>query len=64
MSDTLSFKKLSAIARDKAIRDYLKGWEETHNIEDMSYLEAFDILLDSEEDRYTIDGSYTPEEEL
>lgn len=43
------FSELSKLAQVKAVYDYLKGWNDTHPDNDLSFYEAFDILLDNNE---------------
>jgi hypothetical protein len=62
-----SFKELSEEAQTKAVADYIEGWEETHEMGDMEYLDALSVLkydypMDGL-DHYKKDGTFvTPEE--
>ena len=41
------FMKLSAAAKKVAVKQYLKGWEETHEKGDMSYDDAYSSCIDT-----------------
>ena len=62
-----SFKELSEEAQTKAVADYIEGWEETHEMGDMEYLDALSVLkydypMDGL-DHYKKDGTFvTPKE--
>jgi hypothetical protein len=62
MKKLYGFTQLSNLAQIKAVYDYLKGWEETHKENDMDFNEVFDILLDSRDDLYTVNGKLFEEE--
>lgn len=52
------FSQLSRQAKDVAVLDYIKGWEESHEIGDMSYDDAFSGCVDTEDEvLYNADGS-------
>lgn len=51
-----SFIELSKLAQVRAVYDYLKGWAETHDENDLSFYEAYDILIDNIDDAYSKDG--------
>lgn len=52
-----SFLELSNLAQIKAVYDYVKGWAETHDEDDLSFHDAYDILVDNVEDAYSKDGT-------
>jgi hypothetical protein len=63
MTKIYSFKELSEEAQTKAVADYIEGWEETHEIGDMEYLDAlsalkYDYPMDGL-DHYKKDGTWT-----
>ena len=54
---TYKFLELNNKAKIKAVNDYIKGWEETHKVGDLSYNEAYNILaIDLTEDEYSKSG--------
>ena len=62
-----SFKELSEEAQTKAVADYIEGWEETHEMGDMEYLDALSVLkydypMDGL-DHYKKDGTFVAPEE-
>lgn len=62
-----SFKELSEEAQTKAVADYIEGWEETHEMGDMEYLDALSVLkydypMDGL-DHYKKDGTFVPPKE-
>lgn len=44
------FSQLSNQAKDVAVLDYIKGWEEEHEINDMSYDDAYSGCVDTEDE--------------
>lgn len=44
------FSELSRQAKNIAVLDYIQGWEETHEIGDMSYDDAYSGCLDTEDE--------------
>ncbi len=60
---TYKFEKLSRRSKDKAIKDYCKGWLETHPNDPLDEYEVEGILLhDLEEERYTKKGELIEDE--
>ena len=53
---SFQFKELSRRAKNKAIKDYKNGWEETHQKDDLSLGEIEEILGDDDETFYTKSG--------
>lgn len=51
-----SFKDLSELAKDKAIRNYFDGWSETHEDEPLTHKEIFDTLMDDDGSKYDHKG--------
>ena len=62
MIEIFSFEELSAQAKAKAVADYIGGWEETHEIGDISLLDALSALRDDYPlqglDNYLEDGTF------
>ena len=60
MTETFSFKDLSTEAKARALADYIGGWEETHEVGDLTLMEAYSVLrvdyANTEYDNYTEDG--------
>ena len=60
--EIFSFKELSAQAKAKAVADYIEGWEATHEIGDISLLDALSALRDDYPlqglDNYLEDGKF------
>ena len=51
------FLKLSAASKKVAVREYLKGWEETHEKGDLSYDDAYSCCIDTNlEIFFTVEG--------
>jgi hypothetical protein len=51
---TFTFKKLTAKAKKRAVKDYLDGWLETHSDDPLDYNESYDTLMfDLSDERYT-----------
>jgi len=50
-----TFQKLSETSKMKVCYDYAMGWKETHEDEDLSYQEIFEILKNSD-DLYDYSG--------
>lgn len=61
--NSLEFKDLATSAQIKAAQDYLDGWKETHEIDDVDLSWAIEILKDIPEFSYKIDGTYIESEE-
>lgn len=55
---TYKFKELSEEAQLKAAREYLEGWEETHDEGDLTLQEAFALCLIDTDARYTEKGVF------
>lgn len=52
------FSELGEAARKVAVSNYIKGWEETHPIDDMNYDDAYSSCEDIEDEVfYNLDGS-------
>ena len=57
------FLELCHSSQIKAVYDYIIGWEETPEKDDLNFNEVFDILMDNnEEDRFLEDGTHLEEE--
>jgi hypothetical protein len=60
---TYRFSELSHSSQIKAVYDYIIGWEETHDENDIFFNEIYDILLDNNEEyEYKQDGSLIEEQ--
>lgn len=46
----MKFKELNKKAQERAIEDYLDGWEETHSDDPLSIREAYVCLMDLNDD--------------
>mgnify|MGYP000120634356 CR=1 FL=1 len=57
----MKFKELSDKAKLYAVCDYLKGWRETHNHDDLSIDNVKDILFENNESIYDVNGNYIGE---
>ncbi len=56
------YNDLSLDAQIKAIKDYIEGWEETHEKGDLDEPECHTILQGIEpDDYYTVNGEYIGE---
>lgn len=54
----MKYSELTESAKLIAAQDYINGWKETHEDEEMSINEAKTLCLDSEDDvEYNEDGS-------
>jgi hypothetical protein len=47
--ELFKFHELGSISQNCAIEDYLTGWHETHEENDLSHSEVREILLDDHE---------------
>jgi hypothetical protein len=56
MKKIYKFKDLSKVAQDRAVSEYIAGWEETHEDGDLDEESAMEILIENEDDTYTKDG--------
>lgn len=50
MKKAYKFLELNKKAQNFAIKDYIKGWEETHDKGDMTFEEVKEILTDNNDD--------------
>lgn len=57
----LLFKDLSKKAKDKAVKDYIEGWQETHDVSDLEEKDIYKILENNDEMRYSKSGKYSGE---
>jgi hypothetical protein len=58
------FHELSSTAKEKAVKDYINGWAETHPDEPLNEVLVTDILeTDLSEDLYTEVGDLISDEE-
>jgi len=53
----MKFRELSPLAQTIAIGDYLKGWLETHDSNDITCEEIAKILTDND-DNFTVFGTF------
>lgn len=52
------FAELSEKAKKNAVKQYLRGWEETHEKDDMSFDDAYNSCIDTNDDfAYDIKGN-------
>lgn len=53
----MKFSELNEDAKMVAIKDYIRGWKETHTDETLSIEKARELCLDTEDDvEYNVDG--------
>lgn len=64
MKKQFKFNELTDKAKKYAVNEYLKGWEETHEKNDISFKDAYAILLIDliDESFYTKKGEYIENE--
>ena len=59
MKNEFRFNELSLVAQSKAVDEYIKGWEETHETNDLSTVDAFNCLKNDLVDAYySEEGAY------
>lgn len=46
----MNFNKLNKTAKNRAIKDYIEGWEYTHDEDDLTIVEIIEILSESDDD--------------
>ena len=50
------FNQLSSQSKIKATFEYIRGWEETHDVDDLNYDNAFLILKEDKDNLYDVNG--------
>lgn len=58
----MRFGQLSKKAQSRAVRDYKEGWEETHPVDDLTYDDVLELLMDSNGDDYDKSGKFVGSE--
>jgi hypothetical protein len=54
----MKFNKLSKIAKHKAVTDYIAGWLETHEDDQLDYEDVADLLLATDDCEYDKEGNF------
>ncbi len=56
MKNVFRFNELSLVAQSKAVDEYIRGWEETHEKDDIVTTDAYEILRKQNDARYSNEG--------